>query len=82
MKLPVNFRLSQHTIALLGLLTKRLHVSKTDILEQAIAHFAKKQLTKQAGFLQLAGSLDAEQADDMLKTIHQSRKSKRKAIDL
>lgn len=58
MKRVVNFRLSEQAVHVLLELEKKLHHSKTAIVENALQMYAKKELGKQATILKFAGSLN------------------------
>lgn len=76
MKSPTNFRLEETTLSLLAQLATQLHTTRTDIVEQAIANFAKLKMAKHERLMALAGSYDEETADTMLDDIKQSRRNK------
>lgn len=82
MKRAVNFRLSPQSINLLSILEKKLHTSKTDVVEQALQVYAQKKLTKQNSLLQFAGILDEEEAAEMLAIIKTSRQNRKKDFPL
>ena len=74
MKHTSNFRLSTQAIAALSMLAKKLHMSKTDIIEHAIAEYSAHYV--QHPLLKFAGDLSEKEADSILDTIHSSRKNK------
>jgi len=76
MKSPTNFRLEETTLSLLAQLANQLHTTRTDIVEQAIANYAQLKMAKHNRLMALAGSYDAETADNMLDEIKQSRHNK------
>lgn len=76
MKQVVNFRLSEQAINVLGILEKKLHYSKTAIVENALQLYADKELTKQAAILKYAGILNKQDADSMLATINKNKNNK------
>ncbi|MBA2651143.1 MAG: hypothetical protein H0U73_02560 [Tatlockia sp.] len=82
MKQVVNFRLSEQAINVLGVLEKKLHYSKTAIVENALQLYAKKELAKQATILKYAGSLNKKDADGMLVSIHENKHNKDIQADL
>ena len=73
MKQAVNFRLSRQSIATLAMLEKKLHTSKTAIIEQALQNYAKKKIANQDTLMSYAGILSEHEADDMLHIIKSSR---------
>lgn len=76
MKSPTNFRLEETTLTLLSQLAHQLHTTRTDVVEQAIASYARLRMAKHNRLMALAGSFDEETADDMLNEIKQSRHNK------
>ena len=76
MKSPTNFRLEETTLSLLSQLANQLHTTRTDIVEQAIANYAKLKIAKHDRLMALAGSYDDETADDILGDIKESRRNK------
>ena len=72
----MNFKFNHHTIAILAMLEKRLHTSKTAIIEKALQLYAKKELLGQKLILRFAGILSDKEADSMLITIKSSRHNK------
>jgi len=76
MKQVVNFRLSTSATTTLSILEKKLHTSKTAIVEQALQSYAKKKLLNQKGLLEYAGILGAQEADSMLLIIESSKHNK------
>lgn len=76
MKQVVNFRLSKQAINVLGVLEKKLHYSKTAIVEKALQLYAKKEFAKQAAILKYAGSLNKQDAEGMLVSIRESKHNK------
>jgi hypothetical protein len=82
MKHAVNFRLSTDSIHILAILEKKLHTSKTDVIEKALQAYAKKKLTAQNSLLQFSGTLNEQEAAEMLDIIKTSRKNKKKDFSL
>lgn len=80
MKQSVNFRLSNKANTTLLLLAKKLEISKTAIIEEAIACFAKKAIHKENVLLKHAGVLNEQDADEILHAIKTSRKSKKTQV--
>ncbi len=74
MKHTSNFRLSSQAIAALSMLAEKLHMSKTDIVEHAIAEYSLHYTNHP--LLKFAGTLSEKEADIMLNTIYSSRKNK------
>lgn len=66
----------------LFLLEKQLRASKTAIVEQALAFYAKKELAGQRSILQYAGILKEQEAQLMLDAIQSSKHNKDIEIDL
>lgn len=77
MKRAINFRFDNQTITTLALLEERLHASRTSIVEEAIAHYAREKLKQRAQYMKYAGSLSEEEGEAMLKDIKASRKNKK-----
>lgn len=82
MKHAVNFRLSKQAITTLSLLEKKMHTSKTDIIERALQSYAKKKIANQDTLMRYAGMLNQQEADDMLENIKSSRRNKRMRVKL
>lgn len=76
MKSPTNFRLEESTLSLLAQLADQLHTTRTDIVEQAIHEYARLKQAKQNRLMALAGAMDEDTADSMLKDIRESRQDK------
>ena len=76
MKYSVNFRLSEQAILNLSVLQKKLHTSKTQIIENALLLYAKNKYPQQKKILQYAGILSSQDAELMLKTINTNKKNK------
>lgn len=77
MKQMMSFRLNPQTIAALSMLEKKLNLSKTTILEQALLLFAAKELSEQSGILKYAGMINPAEADHLLNEIRSSRHNKK-----
>lgn len=71
MKQAANFRLDSETVNLLTLLHEQLHLSKTEILERAVKRYAKAKLNKTSSLMKFAGSMSADNADELLEIIQQ-----------
>jgi hypothetical protein len=82
MKQVVNFRLNEKTISVLAMLEKKLHASKTAIVEKALEMYARKELLQQKRILKFAGSLNIKDADTMLACIRENKHNKDKEIEL
>lgn len=82
MKQVVNFRLNSQTINVLSILEKKLHTSRTSIVEKAIQFYAKKELSSQQALLKFAGTLSSEDADTMLESINNNKLNKEIDIEL
>jgi predicted transcriptional regulator len=81
-KHAMNFRLNQQAINILVLLEKKLHTTKTAVIEAALQDFAKRKLAKQNELLSFAGLLKDDEAKDMLQHIRGNRHNKSKDIEL
>lgn len=83
MKQAINFRLSKQAITVLSLLAESLELSKTEILERALqSYFELHNAEQHSPLMAFAGILSNEDADDMLKSIYNSRIDTDKEIDL
>ena len=76
MKQAMNFRLNPHTLNALRALEHLLHLTKTKIVEDAILRYAEEKNCRRSQFFSLAGSLSDEEADDLLRSIQQSKTRK------
>ena len=76
MKRAVNLRLEESVIITLNQLTEELHSTKTEIIEKAISLFSKQSNLQQNKLLDFAGKLSNNDADNMLKSINDSKDSK------
>lgn len=81
MKQTINFRMNPESIAILSILAKSLHQSKTAVVEHALHDYAqqKKQISP---FLQFAGLLNEDDADEMLTVIQSSKNIKEMHVKL
>lgn len=75
-KKPINFRLKQQTLLILSLLEKKLHTSKTAVVEKALECYANQKLKYVNPFMRHVGIFSDEDADIMLSTIKKSRVNK------
>lgn len=75
-KQPINFRFKRHTLSILMLLEKKLHTSKTNVVEKALEFYAEKKLKSAHPFMKHAGILAHEDADVMLSLIRKDRRNK------
>lgn len=82
MKQIMSFRLNPQTIATLNMLEKKLNLSKTAILEQALLLFASKELSEQHEILKYVGIINSIEADTLLNDIQSSRRNKEIKTDL
>ena len=82
MKHAVNFRLNKQTTNILAILEKKMHTSKTEIVEKAIELFAKEKLTHKHALLKFAGTLSETDADKMLETITTEKHNKKSEFSL
>ena len=82
MKHVVNFRLTSQAINTLSILEKKLHTSKTAIVEKALQNYAKKELLSHNPLLAYAGTLDGKEASTMLDSITSSKYNKNLEVDL
>lgn len=76
MKQTMNFRLSKSAATALTLLEKKLHSSKTAIVEEALIFYAKKKLTQQNQLLKFAGMLNEREGEQMLEAIQSNKHNK------
>lgn len=75
-KKPINFRLKRQTLLILSLLEKKLHTSKTAVVEKALEFYAGQKLKHANAFMRHAGILSDEDTDTMLNVIKKSRVNK------
>lgn len=78
----MNFRLSKSAATTLTLLEKKLHSSKTAIIEDALMFYAKKKLAQQNQLLQFAGMLNAKEGDEMLEAVQANKHNKNIEVEL
>lgn len=76
MKKAVNFRLKPETLVLLTMLEQKLHISKTEIVQQALDFYAKKELSNKNDILSYAGVLSEHESVQMLELIKSSKYNK------
>ncbi len=76
MRRTSSFRLSRRTRFLLDELASRLGISRTAVIERAVARFAEEILDAVSPLARLAGALDPDEADAMLEAVRTFRKSK------
>lgn len=76
-KKPINFRLTQHTVLILSLLEKKLHTSKTAVVEKALQFYANQKLKPKNPLMQFAGAFSDKEADSLLLTIKRDRRNKK-----
>jgi predicted transcriptional regulator len=76
MKRATNFRLEEETLAKIILLAKEQSTTRTEIVERAIAAYARDRLAKRNRLMQYLGTLEAEEADEMLEAIRENRVDK------
>lgn len=75
-KKPINFRLTRQTLLLLTLLEKKLHTSKTAVVEKALQFYADQKLKFDNPVMQYAGIFSEKNADEMLASIKRDRRNK------
>lgn len=76
-KKPINFRLTHQALMILALLEKKLHTSKTAVIEKALQFYADQKLKFDNPLMQYAGILSEKESDDMLVAIKSDRKNKK-----
>lgn len=74
-------QLNNHINTLIEQLAKKLHTSKIAILEAAINDYAQKKITS-SSLAELAGTINKNDADLMIKEINTSKRSRKKRINL
>lgn len=83
MKRAINFRLSSQATNILAILEKKMHTSKTEVVEKALQYYAKKKLPHQKNLiLEYAGILSEKEADSMLALIESSKHNKDVDVEL
>jgi hypothetical protein len=75
-KKPINFRLTRQTLLLLTMLEKKLHTSKTAVVEKALQFYADQKLKFDNPVMQYAGIFAEKDADEMLVSIKRDRRNK------
>ncbi|EKD77042.1 MAG: hypothetical protein ACD_42C00498G0011 [uncultured bacterium] len=75
-KKPINFRLKQQTLLILSLLEKKLHTSKTAVVEKALEYYASQKLKHYNPIMQFAGIFSDAESDEMLSVIKCDRRNK------
>ena len=81
-KKPINFRLTHQALLVLALLEKKLHTSKTAVIEKALQFYADQKLKYDNPLMQYAGMLSDHESDEMLVAIKRDRKNKTIKIKL
>lgn len=76
MRQATNFRLDESVINTITVLAKDLHTTKTNVIEEAVIHYAASLKTKRNALLQFAGALDVNEADVMLDKLQRDKDSK------
>jgi hypothetical protein len=76
MRQASNFRLEETIINTINVLAKDLHTTKTNVIEEAVMHYAASLKTNRNVLLQFAGSLGASEADRILDSIQGDKNSK------
>ena len=82
MKHAFNFRFDEKTVVALSVLQKKLHVSKTAVIEKAIHAYVKRELSSQQKLLVFAGILSSEDADAMMDVIKSEKHNKNMDFEL
>ena len=82
MKQPVNFRLSQHALLVLNMLEKKLHVSRTAVIEESLQFYAERKFKSQLVIMRFVGTLSDEASSNILKIIKKGRRNKNIKINL
>ena len=82
MKQAMNFRLSSQAVATLSELEKKLHTSKTAVIEQALSSYASTKLHMNQPLLKFAGILSDDEATEMLTQINTNKHNKDIEISL
>ncbi len=77
MKHAMNFRLSAQSVLTLTALAEDLHVTKTEVIEQALMRlYEKRRHQKPSPLLSLFGSINDEDAKSILNSIKEDRRNK------
>lgn len=82
MKQAVNFRMHSESLAILSTLSKSLHQSKTSVVEHALHDYAQRKKKQLSPFLQFAGLLNEDDANEMLTVIRSSKNTKKIKVKL
>lgn len=83
MKQAMNFRLSAQSVLTLTALAEDLHITRTEVIEQAIMRlYEKKRHQKPSPLLSLFGSISDDDAESMLKSLKEDRRNKSGDIKL
>ncbi len=77
MKQVMNFRLNQQAVSILLTLKKTTGASHTQIIEEALLCYAKKNLSAQHPLASLSGKLSEKDAKKMLFSIKTNRHNKK-----
>lgn len=75
MRQASNFRLDETVLNTLNVLAKDLNTTKTNVIEDAVMHYAALK-SQRNPLLPFAGSLSAGEADAMLAAIEADKDSK------
>lgn len=75
-KKPINFRFKQQTLLILSLLEKKLHTSKTAVVEKALQFYADQKLKHHNPMMRFAGMFSDAESDEMLSVIKHDRRNK------
>ena len=81
-KHAMNFRLSYQARTTLSLLEKKLKVTKTTLIEDALQFYAKKNLSERNSLLECVGLFSDRDAEQMLDAVKTSRRNKKLRVDL
>jgi predicted transcriptional regulator len=76
MRQASNFRLDETVINTINVLAKDLHTTTTNVIEEAVIHYAASLKTKRNALLRFAGSLDTNEADMILNAVKADKDSK------
>jgi hypothetical protein len=76
-KKPINFRLTRQAVLLLTMLEKKLHTSKTAVVEKALQYYADQKLKFDNPVMQYAGIFSEKDANEMLVPIKNDRCNKK-----
>lgn len=81
-KRPMNFRLRHQVLIILARLEKKLHKSKTAVVETALEYYANQKLKLDNPIMRFAGVFSAQESEDMLSVIKSDRVNKEIKIKL